>query len=892
MLKAINLKAVIPALTALFFTSLLTPLIPAAHAVGLPSIRITSPAYTSANSNDYSSDITSHFTAGSKSFTTYLKLGTTETVTYHVTTNGTTAAAAHQRVAIEANAAFSNSKATWVVSGSGTSMTGVVASSNVVVAAQVGDTASATVTGYTDANGDVTFTYRNTDAATTENTPTAINQARSSIVGARQYGQFKPLLVSDTGSVTAANAVDVDFITFDIYSGTISVNNPTPTPNANTLTTARLISGTTGVEGVVTHDEDASSWSQYYNTGLHYKDAYVRAGSTFNFKWQVTDAAGTPIANQAVTLIVNKGYSGSTATWRLNGNSATVNPVVPNTAPDGGSITGTTDANGFVTFSITDISTSAEPSTTATTAKDPNTIKVFGQFALQVGSLSLGRVASGGQSVDIVDVHVLAALGSQPANPNPTPTPASLPVARLIFAQSTGLLGSFDATSAASDWAHYYGAGLKYWNAFMTVGTSAILKWRVTDASDNAKANLPVKLIVNKGYSGSTATWSVQSKTAAGVGSFTPTNGANINGVTDANGYVSWLVTNTNSSGEPADTPINKQDTQTSFGQFTLNVNDIDQGLTTLDIVDIHLLNQPTAIQPIAVSTLPNAGSAIVSIAGSASTVTTTASNNAVSITNSGATFTAKTLNTLGADNSLSTSNILSSGLDGAINLNLTGLAANSTVSVYLRSDPVLLGSFTTNASGALNVNIPLLSVDGLGSHTLQVIGSTASNSAISVAVPIEIAAPTIAIRSQSNPIAGITYKVFVPPAKKFPEITFKNNAKPSLVYNSKLGTASCFTPVTNTAPTNSAFYFKVNGKLVAVNSTSALNNADLHGFEGKVGRANIFQSNLKVEKSWSDAQTAKITCELATSNSTGIAIGTSNILVILPNGKLPPKHK
>ena len=126
-------------------------------------------------------------------------------------------------------------------------------------------------------------------------------------------------------------------------------------------------------------------------------------------KWNVVDGSGVALASQAVTLIANKGYSGSNATFT---SGVTAIPAT-NAGTDSGLISGTTDANGDVSFILTDTSATGEPSSTSTTVKDPlNGAEgaVFGQFALQVGD-----TAQGVQSMDIVDVHVInAASGATP----------------------------------------------------------------------------------------------------------------------------------------------------------------------------------------------------------------------------------------------------------------------------------------------------------------------------------------------------------------------------------------------------------------------------------------------------------------------------------------------
>jgi len=145
-------------------------------------------------------------------------------------------------------------------------------------------------------------------------------------------------------------------------------------------------------------------WAQYYGVGLAYKDAYVAQGSTFTLTWQVTDAAGQPLINAAVTLEANKGYGGSNATFTIGGlavsNSAGANDALR--------VAGTTNSTGDISYVVTDTTQgSAEPANTPTNAIDPLdgpgvTGGFYGQFGLQIGS-----IAEKNQTMDIVEVHII-----------------------------------------------------------------------------------------------------------------------------------------------------------------------------------------------------------------------------------------------------------------------------------------------------------------------------------------------------------------------------------------------------------------------------------------------------------------------------------------------------
>ena len=168
-----------------------------------PTIRLTSPVFTSANSVDSTSDIAQYYSSATKAFYTYLAAGSTVTLTYHVTLDGT-APAANKEVDLYVNSAYSGSKANWI-SGS----------TKIAAPAAVDSTYGAKLVGTTDANGNVSFTLTNTDTKGLENAPAMANQDRKDIKPARLFGTIKPMLAG----VTSDTAEDTDLVTFDIYAG-------------------------------------------------------------------------------------------------------------------------------------------------------------------------------------------------------------------------------------------------------------------------------------------------------------------------------------------------------------------------------------------------------------------------------------------------------------------------------------------------------------------------------------------------------------------------------------------------------------------------------------------------------------------------------------------------
>ena len=172
-----------------------TPTPPAPKA--LPSMRLISPAYGPANSVDTTRDIAQYYSAKTRAFYTYVAAGSTLTLKYKVTSDGTSPLA-NTEVTLEANSQYSGSKANWT---SGTTKIG--ASSDTA--------AGAKLKAKTNAVGEVTFVIKNTDTNGAEAKPATDNAAAPTV--GRLFGTFKPV-ITGYGDKEA----DVDLATFDVYA--------------------------------------------------------------------------------------------------------------------------------------------------------------------------------------------------------------------------------------------------------------------------------------------------------------------------------------------------------------------------------------------------------------------------------------------------------------------------------------------------------------------------------------------------------------------------------------------------------------------------------------------------------------------------------------------------
>jgi len=207
---------------------------------------------------------------------------------------------------------------------------------------------------------------------------------------------FAAYLVFDEYNTGAA--LDVSTFYYDSISfpnaGTQSATSPC---TAETPCSSRIVwAGSTGVlQGYrnLEAESDISIENNYYADGVGYYQAYVKAGSTFTLKFLVKDENGAIRPNLPVLLRANKAYSNSTAHWLIN--ETTISPAG---SSDGGVIAGTTDSNGYVSFSITNTDTNPQAIPASFSQDDKDTTS-FGTFALLQDSQDTS------EALDIIEVH-------------------------------------------------------------------------------------------------------------------------------------------------------------------------------------------------------------------------------------------------------------------------------------------------------------------------------------------------------------------------------------------------------------------------------------------------------------------------------------------------------
>ena len=347
------------------------------QAAGLPTVRYVSPDFNTANETWASDGLAQYYAPGGRSYFRYVGAGSTITLTYIVTTDGT-APAVDKAVTFMVNAPYSGSKATWEVNGR-------------AVGPNVEATAGLTVAGKTDAAGKVSFTIKNTNTADSAMAiPASEIQTRATT--GRVYGNMKLSIdgLSDMQQV-------LDLLTFDITKAPAATigSAPTPTPTATAtptptatatptatptptattqaaLPSMRLVSPAFGQSNSVDTTGDIA---QYYSAKTRAFYTYIAAGTTVTLKYLVTSDGTKPLANKEVTLQVNAPYSGSKANW-LSGSTKITVPA--SDSASGYDLKATTNANGEATFIIKNTDTTGTEAKPATPTTPAPKVRLYG----------------------------------------------------------------------------------------------------------------------------------------------------------------------------------------------------------------------------------------------------------------------------------------------------------------------------------------------------------------------------------------------------------------------------------------------------------------------------------------------------------------------------------
>ncbi|MEZ5233638.1 MAG: LPXTG cell wall anchor domain-containing protein [Acidimicrobiia bacterium] len=89
------------------------------------------------------------------------------------------------------------------------------------------------------------------------------------------------------------------------------------------------------------------------------------------------------------------------------------------------------------------------------------------------------------------------------------------------------------------------------------------------------------------------------------------------------------------------------------------------------------------------------------------------------------------------------------------VTVTVTGLKPLTQVTVELRSDPILLGTFMTDANGTLNVSVTIPAGAPVGSHTIVATGLNAAGNPVTASIPVQVGGTPA---TTTPPGTGVTF--------------------------------------------------------------------------------------------------------------------------------------
>ena len=340
-----------------------------------------------------------------------------------------------------------------------------------------------------------------------------------------------------------------------LMSGLAAISSPAQAAN---LPTVKILSPTMNPAN---DTFAADGLQQWYAAGGHSYFYYVGAGSTITITYLVTSDGSTPMADKTINFMVNAPYSGSKAAWEVDGKS--VGPSQDSATGYGLMITGKTDSQGKVSFTIknTDSAANAEAIPSSETQPRPSSGRLYGSIKAVIDGLTDMQQVIDQVAFDITKAPAttLPAAASTTPTPTPTPTvtatptptptvaPKLVPSMRLV-SPSYSAANSVDTTGDIAQW---YTAKTKAWYTYVQAGTTLTLKYLVTKDGSTPLANTEVTLQVNAPYSASKANW-LAGSTKISAPTTDSASGADLKATTNSAGEVTFVIKNTDTANTEA----------------------------------------------------------------------------------------------------------------------------------------------------------------------------------------------------------------------------------------------------------------------------------------------------------------------------------------------------
>ena len=261
------------------------------------------------------------------------------------------------------------------------------------------------VTHKTDAFGNVSFVMKNLDKPGTGE-PEPESMTAKPNISADGLNDLHAQVLPEIAGEKPDHSVITEFHYYDPKTPVVA--SPVTKP------TIRLVSPVLNDSNSIHREDLEKTFSvdnSWYAKGIDFRQAYVQTGSAINLVYKVTDDNGKALPNTTVKLRVNKADSSSKA-GMTDGKTATDPSKDSSKGNDQAILTGTTDAFGFVLFSLKNTDKKGEPIPATLTTPVPTTNGVFSQIYPEMT----------GQATDIADMVEFHFIGDEivPAAPAST----------------------------------------------------------------------------------------------------------------------------------------------------------------------------------------------------------------------------------------------------------------------------------------------------------------------------------------------------------------------------------------------------------------------------------------------------------------------------------------
>ena len=336
----------------------------------------------------------------------------------------------------------------------------------------------------------------------------------------------------------------------------------------------------------------------WFHEGLTFRQTWAPVGSKIVLTYYVTNSENDlPLANQNVTLRVNKAWSVSNGLVQVNG-SATTSGVERSNGTDQLRVVAKTDPFGYVTFVLQDMlsgTVAGEPEPESFTVRGHDyDIDSGGDPMVSYYTQLLPEIMGEKSDLsDLIEFHFYRPNADD--NPDLSTTTARVIAPAMTETSSIHRTDLETEVSVTNNW---YAPGVGFYQRYAATGSKTNFVYNVTDANGDPIRNHSVTLSVGKAYSSSNAKVT-DGTTATNLGAAADADQAQWTGTTDAFGNVLFGATNTDTSGiaKPATVTTPVPETNSKYSQFWLNV--ADSGVSVGDIVELHFYTAPKVAQVI-----------------------------------------------------------------------------------------------------------------------------------------------------------------------------------------------------------------------------------------------------------------------------------------------------